>query len=184
MAGADVAEWHRLDLRQRNSMLQPLLAERFKLKVHKETELRSIYELVIAKNGPKLKEAKPGDTDTSGTKGANRFSRPGAILIASQGMSIAALANHLSELLHRTIVDKTGLTGKYDITLRVGIGGWPGSYASGAGRRPAANRQRTPSRFAPSIFAAIQEQLGLKLQSTKGPVETLVIDHVEQPSEN
>jgi len=61
-------------------MLQPLLADRFKLKVHKETKLLSIYELVIAKNGPKLKEAKPGDTDTSGTRGANRFSRPGTIL--------------------------------------------------------------------------------------------------------
>ena len=92
-------------------MLQPLLADRFKLKVHKETKLRPIYELVIAKNGPKLKEAKPGDT---GTKGTNRDSRPGMTLIARQGIPIAMLADRLSETLHRTIVDKTGLTGKYE----------------------------------------------------------------------
>ena len=184
VAGADVAEWHRLDLSQRNSMLQPLLADRFKLRVHKETKLLSIYELVIAKNGPKLKEAKPGDTDTSGTRGANRFSRPGTILIATQGMSIATLANRLSELLHSTIVDKTGLTGKYDIMLEWTSEDGPAPMPPGPGGDQRGTDSAPPPDSGPSIFTAIQEQLGLKLQSTKGPVETLVIDHVEQLSEN
>ena len=181
VAGADVAEWHSLDLSQRNSMLQPLLADRFKLKVHKETKLRPIYELVIAKNGPKLKEAKPGDT---GTKGASRFSRPGMTLIARQGMPIAMLADRLSETLHRTIVDKTGLTGKYDIVLEWASEDGPAPMPPGPGGDHRGADSAPPPDSGPSIFTAIQEQLGLKLQSTKGPVETLVIDHVEQLSEN
>ena len=145
VAGADVAEWHRLDLSQRNSMLQPLLADRFKLKVHKETKLRPIYELVIAKNGPKLKEAKPGDT---GTKGTNRVSRPGMTLIAPrQGIPIAMLADRLSEILHRTIVDKTGLTGKYDITLEWASEDGPAPMPPVPGEDQRRNRQRTPSRY-------------------------------------
>ena len=182
VAGADVAEWQRLDPSQRNSMLQPLLADRFKLKVHKETKLRPIYELVIAKNGPKLKEAKPGDT---GTKGTNRVSRPGMTLIAPrQGIPIAMLADRLSEILHRTIVDKTGLTGKYDITLEWASEDGPAPMPPGPGGDQRRTDSAPPPDTGPSIFTAIQEQLGLKLQSTKGPVETLVIDHVEQLSEN
>ena len=182
VAGADVAEWHRLDPRQRNSMLLPLLADRFKLKVHKETKLRPIYKLVIAKNGPKLKEAKPGDT---GTKGTNRVSRPGMTLIAPrQGVPIAMLADRLSEILHRTIVDKTGLTGKYDITLEWASEDGPAPMPPGPGGDQRRTDSAPPPDTGPSLFTAIQEQLGLELQSTKGPVETLVMDHVEQLSEN
>jgi uncharacterized protein (TIGR03435 family) len=89
----------------------------------------------------------------------------------------------LSNELHHTVIDKTGLTGKYDLELT-----WTqdqGSDPMFKGTDGAQQRaDAAPDASGPSIFTALQEQLGLKLQSTKGPVETLVIDHVEMPSEN
>jgi uncharacterized protein (TIGR03435 family) len=108
--------------------------------------------------------------------------RSGSII--AQAIPIASLANALSERLSRTIVDKTGLRGKYDIALQ-----WAPDEAQAAmfnrpslGPGPAS--APPPDTSGPSLFTALAEQLGLKLKSTKGPVETLVIDHIEQPSEN
>jgi uncharacterized protein (TIGR03435 family) len=168
-------------------MLQALLAERLNLQVHRETKELPIYALVIAKNGPKFQEGKLGDTYPNGFKGLNGapvgagMMRMGAGEWTGQGIPIANLVGSLSRRLGRTVVDKTGLTGKYDFTLRWTPDDNPVSPKEPGGAPDAA---ALPDSSGPSIFTALQEQLGLKLESQKGPVETIVIDHVERPSQN
>jgi uncharacterized protein (TIGR03435 family) len=142
-------------------MLQSLLADRFQLRVHYESKVQPIYELVLAKGGSKLKPL-PADQKP----GWGKFDRGEFIL---RGKSIAEFANGLSfsNLVGRTVVDKTGLIGNYDIDLK-----WTPD-----------DQQGTPD-AGPTFFTALEEQLGLKLEAAKGPVDTLVIDHVEKPSEN
>jgi len=173
---------------QRQLMMQALLADRFKLKAHRETKEAPIYDLVIAKGGFKLKQADPNDTYANGFKGPDGTpSRAGMMLmgpgrLTAQAIPISNLANNLSGQVHRTVVDKTGLTGKYDIALQ-----WTpdeGSAPMFPGGAPPPGAPPPPDPNGPSIFTALQEQLGLRLDATKGPVETLVIDHVEPPSEN
>jgi uncharacterized protein (TIGR03435 family) len=188
VAGSDVAALRRLSMGGRNSMLQQVLTDRFKLKVHRGQQELPVYELVIAKKGPKLKEAIPGDTYANGIKGPDGVARAGMMWmipgqLTGQAIPISNLARLLSRQLGLTIVDKTGLTGKYDIKLQ-----WDPEESRGpmfAG--PQGGNQEAappPDASGPSIFTALREQLGLRLQSTKGPVETLVIDHIERPSEN
>ena len=172
----------------RQHMLQALLADRFKLTVHRETKELPIYSLSVAKGGTKLHEAKPGDTYPNGIKGPDgRPAPPGAHLIrmgrgelTAQGLGMDQIAHLLTQQTGRTVVDNTGLKGNYDFTLH-----WtPDQSAtplSGPGASPDGSAS---SESGPSIFTAIQEQLGLKLESQKGSVEILVIDHVEKPSEN
>jgi len=109
--------------------------------------------------------------------------RVGRGQLTAQAVPMTPFANMLSQQLQRTVVDKTGLTGKYDIELN-----WtPDQGAEPMFKGPDGAPQRSdaaPDSSGPSIFTALQEQLGLKLQSAKGPVETIVIDHVEMPSEN
>jgi uncharacterized protein (TIGR03435 family) len=188
VAGPDVDALKKLTQEQRRSMLQPALAERFKLKVHSETKELPIYELVVAKSGAKLKEATAGDTYANGIKGSDGVGRGGMMRfgpgqLTAQAVPITSLANLLSQQLHRTVLDKTGLIAKYDLELN-----WtPDQGSAPMFKGPEGSPQRpdpVPDSSGPSIFTALQEQLGLKLQSAKGPVETLVIDHVEMPSEN
>lgn len=140
-------------------MLQALLADRFKLRVHYEIRIQSIYQLVIAKSGPRLKqwptERKPLGTSWGGNQ------------IAVKGGGIDQLAMCLSDELSRKVVDKTGLIANYDIDLK-----WTPD-----------DQQGTPD-AGPTLYTALEEQLGLKLVPAKGPVDTLVVDHVEKPSEN
>lgn len=171
----DIAELQKLSQDQRGLMLQAFLADRFKMVIHKETRELPVFALIIAKNGPKLKEATPDD------KGMMRLGRG---ILVGQGIPIASLANMLMqqrELDGRTVLDKTGLSGKYEVTLR-----WMPEQSldqtSPVGNSQAAVPPTDAS--APTIFTAIQEQLGLKLESAKGPAEFLVIDHVEVPSVN
>jgi len=102
------------------------------------------------------------------------------------GVPISAFANALSEQVGRNVVDKTELKGNYDLSLKFtpeeGRGGFFGGAPGGPEGRPDA--PPPPDASSPSIFTALQEQLGLKLESTKGPVETLVISSIERPSEN
>ncbi len=174
----------------RQHMLQALLAERFKLTLHRETKELSVYELVVAKDGPKFKEAKPGDTYTNGIKGPDGQSHAGMMFMGreeftAQGIPISNFVQHLTRQLGRNVVDKTGLTGKYDFTLK-----WTPDESQGAmfkgteGGQPGTGATPTPESSGLSIFTAVQEQLGLKLESGKGPVDILVIDHIEKPSEN
>jgi bla regulator protein blaR1 len=172
---------NQLDMDQHRLLLRPLLEDRFQLKVHQETKELPIYALVVAKNGPKLHAAKPDDTYPEGIKGPDGVGHPGLMRmgpggITAQGLPMATIARLLSQQLGRTIVDKTGLTGNYDVNLKWTPDNGPGSMM-GPDSKP------TPD-SGPSIFTAIQEQLGLKLESQKGPVEVLVIDRVERPSAN
>jgi uncharacterized protein (TIGR03435 family) len=147
--------------KQRGAMLLPLLAERFQLKTHTEIKTLPVYELVVTHGGPKFTQS------ANDTKGGTSISIRNRELTA-HNLPMATLAKTLSDQVHRTVIDKTGLTGSYDVTLK-----W--SPEDG----PSAETDT-----APSIFTALQEQLGLKLHPAKGPVETLVVDHAEMPSEN
>jgi uncharacterized protein (TIGR03435 family) len=161
---------------QRSEMMQELLADRFQLKVHHETKDLPIYSLAIAKGGFKLKEADANDTSANGPKGPDGASRGGMSWgngrLTAQAVPLSSLVSFLSQTLYRQVMDNTGLSGNYDITLR-----WSSDEVASAQQDPTANA-------APSLFTALQEQLGLKLESTKGPVDTIVVDHVAQPSEN
>ena len=180
---------------KKQRMLQALLADRLKLTLHRESKELPVYALVIAKNGPKLQAARPGDAYPNGIKGTDCKSYPGMISVQNgiggrlelrcQAVPVAELVELLSDQLHHTTLDKTGLTGKYDITLQWTPDENQGAMFNGTeSGQPGTAATSTPESSGPSIFTAIQEQLGLKLESQKGPVEILVIDHVEKPSEN
>jgi bla regulator protein blaR1 len=163
---------------QFDEVLRALIEDRFRLKTRRESKDMPVYELVVAKNGSKLSPhtgdpAKPQDRVRMGY-GSLRF----------QQARIAGLVFQLSVQLGRTVIDKTGLTGEYDFALawlpEPGQGG-PESI----GLPPQALPSPAPSDpNRPSIFTAIQEQLGLRLDSQRGPVDMIVIDSVEKPTEN
>jgi uncharacterized protein (TIGR03435 family) len=185
VSSEDVARLRNLNPQQRTqigeAMMQSVLAERFKLQVHEESREGWILALVPAKNGARLKEARPGNTYSDGLKlPSGRTTGAGTLImgrnrITVQALSLQDLASALSgPITGAVVVDKTGLAGKYDFTLT-----WtPDQLAS---HREADGNADAPG---PSIFTAIQEQLGLKLQREKGPIKVLVIDHIERPSEN
>ena len=157
----------KLSPEQNRLMLLPLLTERFQLKTHMETRPASIYELVVAKGGPKLKLS---EDQTSRANGSLGFSSNGkSSKINAKCMPIASLAKALTDQLHRMVIDKTALAGNYDLTLQWTPDGAPES---------------TDDNAPPSIYTAVQEQLGLKLQPAKAPVEVPVVDHAAMPSEN
>lgn len=154
-------------------MQQALFADRLKLKVHYETRQMTIFELVVAKGGLKMHEAKPGDTYANGLKGGDGKAFGGGSYMVgngkmtAQGLSMDTLAAQLSGTTSHIVQNKTGLTGVYDFTLQYDDRDPP-----------------PPDSTAPSIYTALEEQLGLKLVPTKAPVDVLVIDHVERPSAN
>jgi uncharacterized protein (TIGR03435 family) len=158
-------------------MLQELLADRCKLAIHREIRNLATYTLVVAKNGPKVESAKPEETAAMNFGGHGE-----ARSITGQARSMADLVRALSVALGCPVFDKTGLAGKYDFKLE-----W--AAQDGRSQLPSDGSNTEPSApsvnsEAPSIFEGLQGQLGLKLVSGKGPVEVLVIDHVERPSAN
>lgn len=153
---------------QKRQMLQLLLADRFKLAVHLETRELPVYALVVAKGGPKLPVSKENGNNESVTNGH---------MILSSANSVALLAEKLSLKLGRDVLDQTGINGRYKINLT-----WTPDVTAAPNASQLASSTRDVS--GPSIFTAIQEQLGLKLISTKSPVQVLVIDHIERPSSN
>lgn len=154
---------------QKFEMLGPLMADRFHLQFHRESRELPVYRLVIAKGGIKMTEVKDGEAGPHPPGISNRPSH-----LTGWGMPIAQLVSFLSgSYLNQPVVDATGLTGNYDFDLK-----WTADETQAYARDEASD----PS--GPSLFSAIQEQLGLKLESTKGPVQVLVIDHVERPAEN
>jgi uncharacterized protein (TIGR03435 family) len=181
--------------------LQALLADRFGLMTHMETRELPMFDLVIAsrdrKTGPKLHPSSATDCPVPPAPGAGRGPAPqpmrpdqmqvcGIMLgpgrLSSGHLTIETFAANLSRLIGSIVVDKTGLDGYYDLSLEyaqdaslAGRSDFPG------GRPPELDR---PASDGPSIFAALQEQLGLKLESKKGPVSVLVIDKAEQPQDN
>jgi uncharacterized protein (TIGR03435 family) len=176
---SDIAELPKLDATQRGLMLQALLADRFKLVTHREVKEQPVYALVIAKNGLKLTESKPDDTHPDGAEEGHGNKRPNTIHmsrghLAAQAISMPDLEVILTQITGRTVLDKTGLKGNYDVTL---------NFAPVDGQ-PTLLNGVPQEETRPSIFTALQEQTGLKLESQKASVEVLVIDHVEHPSEN
>jgi bla regulator protein blaR1 len=177
---SDVPKLDKLSHLERNEMMRSVLVDRFNFAAHREIRDLPVYELVVAKGGPKLKEAVAGDTYPNGLKDDQGQSSPGTMRVGRgtvdcQAIPMTTLLEVLSSLAGRTVVDKTGLNGKYDIKLR-----WspedshPDSDAGGAGVEGSDV----------DFFTAIQEQLGLKLIPSKGPVNALVIDHIDKPSGN
>lgn len=191
------AKMQNLNMQERTIDEQPrlrlLLTERFKLAVHMEAKTLPIYALSIAKGGPKIQQAKPGDTYPSGLidiegKGHAGILRRGPGLIIGQGIPISqdtgcSMVCALTFELDRPVVDMTGLPGNYDFTLR-----WTPEARQVMFAEPDDNQRsdgtRSTETVGPSIFSAIQEQLGLKLKPDKGSVKFLVIDHIEYPSPN
>ncbi|HEY1756232.1 MAG TPA: TIGR03435 family protein [Bryobacteraceae bacterium] len=153
---------------QMRGMLQSLLAERFKVVARRETKELPVYDLALAKGGSKLQES-------SGAGGFVKYLGRGQI--EGKAVPVAALTQYLSTELERIVLDKTGLAARYDFKL---------SWTPGEGL----SEKLKISDTAPldpggaSLFTALQEQLGLKLEAAKGLVETIVIDHVERPSGN
>jgi uncharacterized protein (TIGR03435 family) len=174
----------------RQQMLQAVLVERFKLKIHLETRQLPIYALVVAKGGVKLKESAPevisadttNEPDWKSGRGMMRmnYTVAGAYTINAIGVKIDALVGQLAGTLSAKVEDRTELKGKYDFELRYSNENEQAMAPSPSGTSSAALSDST----APSLFEAIQEQLGLKLESRKGTVEVIVIDHIERPSEN
>jgi len=175
--------------------LQSLLAERFALKVHRETRDHPIYALVLARAdgslGPRLRRSQydPEKLQAQVAKAIREnprtFSPPQCGLTAGRrlgscGITMASLSSLLPIYAGRMVVDRTGLTGGYDYELQFGGREIPGTGPGGGFPVPIAPEDPD----APSIFTALEEQLGLKLEPQTGPVEVLVIDHVEQPTPN
>jgi uncharacterized protein (TIGR03435 family) len=159
-------------------MLQSLLADRFGLALHRESREMPVYFLTAAKGGLKLASAEGScvKPDPNMPPAGRKLPFCGSVRSGPAGMdawkiNIKTLASNLSGALGRSVIDKTIFQGTFDVHLefaRDQVGTHPPETDSGA----------------PSLFTAVQEQLGLKLESGKAPVEVLVIDHVEKPSEN
>jgi uncharacterized protein (TIGR03435 family) len=179
-------------IKARQHMMQAMLADRFKLGSHKETRDLPIFNLVVAKGGIKFKEAKEGDTYPNGMKGPEGHGGGGMIMVGPdtltmQGGEVKSMVSILSDQLGHHVIDKTGLTAKYDIHLKWAPEDHQGPEMKGAASNigGSGGDGGAPSGdTGPSIFAALQEQLGLKLESAKAPVEVLVIDHAEKPTAN
>lgn len=164
---------------ERQHMLQALLEERFKLKTHWETKEGDVYNLVLAKGGPKL--GAEGSLSLSPIEQKAYGDGPVPPLLqrndgqgydfVAHGCTMASLIAILSPQFGRPVIDKTGLAGKYDFVVKY-KGRWDQD-------RPADDPDPMPP-----LDRALQEQLGLKIESAKGPIRLLVIDHVEKPSEN
>lgn len=152
---------------QIREMMQALLADRFKLTLHKETRQLPMYALVVAKNGPKIHPVESGESRTSG--------RPGHF--EATKITMPKLADLIARQAGLPVTDATGLAGVFDFTLE-----WSPSAdlrVTSADGAAAADTQ------GPSIFTALEEQLGLRLESRKGPVEILVVDRiVKTPTAN
>jgi len=163
----------------KHRMLQALLADRFRLALHQETKALPGYALVIAKNGPKLPEAS-GIEGVEGQWGGNAQG-----LLSFRRAPMATLAEFLSDRLGCVVVDHTGLKGDYNFTFQwTSVQTEAETSAGQEGAKQVANNPHALVASEPSLFAAIQEQLGLKLEPAKNPVEVLVIDHIEKPSLN
>ncbi len=190
-------------------MLQNLLADRFKLKIHKGSKVAAIYELVVAKRGLKLKEASqaaaaPAEDAGSPQAGPSRgkdgllktphgqlgiqATANGRMLMQGDAVSMTRLTEVLGIVVGRPVIDKTGLKGTYDVMLAFsteGMGPGPKGPAPGEGGGNPADAPRDSYDSGPTIFTALQEQFGLKLESRRGPVDLLVVESVEKvPTKN
>jgi uncharacterized protein (TIGR03435 family) len=178
-------------------MLRTLLADRFKLAVHRETRELPVFALTLPKGGPRLPAPKdpnceeidpanpPPPQSNQGPCGRVMIGMaPSGITMQGRSVSMPTFVEMLAAMLGRPVLDRTGFTAKTDIEMKFtpdeltqGLPGAGGPRDSGGASIPS-----DPSR--PNVVAALEEQLGLKLEKTKGPVEVLVVDHVERPAAN
>lgn len=159
---------------QLRGMLQKLLTDRFKFAFHHDKRELSVYALTVLKSGHKLTK---NDTNPNGLPGLF-FRGPGVFPVTNATMADFA-GTMQAVVLDRPVVDQTGLAGRYDFTLT-----WTPDETQFGGRGGGLAPPADPSTAPPGLFTAIQEQLGLKFESTKEPVDVLVVDHVEKPTEN
>ncbi|MGA7157412.1 MAG: TIGR03435 family protein [Acidobacteriaceae bacterium] len=173
VSGQDVAAYKKLNTAQRRQMLQQLLTDRFHLKVHLETRTLPTYDLVLDKDASKLKPDNlpnpPSEEEAQAhpDKYSKRSMTMGPGMFEATGVPLRSLASQLSNAVGRPVHDATGLTGNYDINLHYR----PDDTGPAMG----------DTNDAPSIFSAVQTQLGLKLIPSKGPVNILVVDAAQKP---
>ncbi len=166
ISDADAAALRNLTRDDRKKMMMQLIADRFQLKSHIEVKELPTFDLVVAKGGIKFQETpKNAPDDKRGSMNVNNTE------MTAYGVEMESLTKMLEGRVDRNVVDKTGLKGNYDLHLK-----WRREEDG-----PTAGITDDP---APPIYTALQEQLGLKLQPSKGPVDTLVVDHIEEPTEN
>jgi bla regulator protein BlaR1 len=187
---ATVAELKKLSPEQqkmeRDLMLQNLLAEQFKVALHRESRLLPAQVLAIAKNGPKIQPAKPGDTYPNGIKGPDGLPAGphkfdfGADGVIVQALPMSFVANNLAMHLNQPVVDRTGLTGDYDFTLRFSPEGATAHEENG--RKVTTTSLSSLDARNAALVNAIEEQLGLKLDPQTIPLPVLIIDRAENPS--
>jgi len=157
---------------ERSRMLQTLLTERFQMTIRHEMKELPIYALMVAKSGLKMKQ----DADGNPERISLNLSRAGLYHMQGENVTVSGISEALFGPAGRIVVDRTGISGKFDYNLE-----WVADPAN----LPMVNGSKIePTAEGPSIFTALQEQLGLKLESAKGPVEILVIDRAEKATEN
>lgn len=178
-------------------MLQSLLEDRFGLKVHRETRQGGVYVLTVAKNGPKLRATKEGtcvvadvnhpqqagDATQVCGKG-NTSSNGGIVTVDIPGATIAGLCAQLGLSMDREVVDKTGLAGSFDIHLEVNADDLRPKFVAGRTFEQQDQSTADDAGAGPSISTALQQQLGLKLEPGRGPVQVLVVDQIQRPTGN
>ena len=175
----DVAEWKAMTLTDKRFMVRAALEDVLKLKVHDDTELHPVYDLVVAKGGPKLMEYEPGDTVTPSYPGAHAMT--GKVLswfdpfnLVCQDQTMADLVNSMSgpDRAGRVVIDKTGLTGAYDFTVPIPYRPLPEQF-----------KEIAEDSGVPTMFDGLK-QLGLQLVQAKEPIQGIVVDHIERPPDN
>ena len=171
VAPEDVARYKKMTSKEAQALMQSLLVERFGLKATPVTNERAVYGLVVAKAGPKMTASKisVGEDGKSKMGGSTRTQRGG--IQVTEG-TMGDLAGMLTHQVDKTVVDKTGLTGKYDYTLT-----WTPDNVADAN----ADNGKVA---APPLFTALQEELGLRLEPMRGPVKGLVVERLEMPTAN
>jgi uncharacterized protein (TIGR03435 family) len=186
VSATDLPKWNdpALQPAMLRTLLQAMLADRFKLVAHRETKVVSIYEMTVSRRGPKFKSSEGASLAEIRQKHPDARTLRSDTIVATGpnpgqqwlfGVTMPSLGDFLSTMAGRPIHDKTGLTGKYDLTYQLEL---PTSSQEGGGST------RPPDFFSSQILWVVQDQLGLKLSPTQGAMESLVIDHVERPSEN
>lgn len=177
---AEVPDFAQLTLPERRQMLRALLASRFRLVVHSEQRTFPVFAMRVAKGGINMEKAKAGESPGSAVKGYDALvtrSRRG--LLEGRNFTMADLAQILRYPAGRIVVDQTGLKDRYDFLLQ-----WTPEDAHGTAGQANSGDDNLRDESYPSFFAAVEQELGLKLEPTKTDIEVYVVDHAEQPSSN
>lgn len=182
---------------EQQEMIRALLEDRFQMKVHKETRELQVYTLVVSRSGKLKRSADQTPPDLTGkalltfdasvplSRGAVKVTQSltqagwALSVMSGSAVPISVLVSRLESNTGRRVIDKTGLTGLYDFNLE-----FIPDYMTVTTGAPGVSPQEPADRGGPSIFDAVQDQLGLKLESAKAPREVLVIDSVQRPTEN